>query len=161
MMSDATKICTKCNTEKPISQYSWRNKRKGLYKSQCKSCHAEYRRQHYLDNHEKYKKKARRWNDEHKDARLLAARRLVLEYLLEHPCVDCGETNPIVLEFDHVRGKKKEAISIMLSSMVTFDRLQAEIDKCDVRCANCHRMKTAQERGWHIVDLMAEYNSNK
>jgi len=160
-MSDATKICTKCNTEKPISQFSWRNKRKGLYKSQCKSCHAEYRRQHYLDNHEKYKKKARRWNDEHKDARLLAARRLVLEYLLAHPCVDCGESNPIVLEFDHVRGKKYKAVSELMSWDYSLKTLKDEIAKCDVRCANCHRIKTAQERGWHMLDLMAEYENNK
>ncbi len=160
-MSDATKICIKCKIEKPEIAFNFRNKKRGIRHNTCKTCHAEYRRQHYEANKEKYKAKARQWNHENSYDYRADMRRYVFEYLLKHPCVDCGETNPIVLEFDHVRGKKKEAISIMLSSMVTFDRLQAEIDKCDVRCANCHRMKTAQERGWHIVDLMAEYNSNK
>ena len=39
------------------------------------------------------------------------AKTFVQEYLSTHPCVDCGETNPIVLEFEHVRGKKKASIS--------------------------------------------------
>ena len=158
-MDEATKICTKCNTEKPITQFSWKNKQKGYLNGQCKSCHSAYRHQHYLDNQEKYKKKARRWNDENKDARLLVARRLVLEYLLKHPCVDCGEANPIVLEFDHVRGKKYKAVSKLMTQDYSLKVLKNEIAKCDVRCANCHRIKTAEERGWHMLDLMAEYDS--
>ena len=86
---------------------------------------------------------------------------MVLEYLLEHPCVDCGESNPIVLEFDHVRGKKYKAVSELMSWDYSLKTLKDEIAKCDVRCANCHRIKTAQERGWHMLDLMAEYENNK
>jgi hypothetical protein len=40
-------------------------------------------------------------------------RQYVWSYLSTHPCVDCGESNPIVLESDHVRGRKKMIVSQM------------------------------------------------
>jgi hypothetical protein len=66
----------------------------------------------------------------------------VLEYLKSHPCVDCGEVNPVVLEFDHVRGEKHFNISKASTLNISLPRLQDEVAKCDVRCANCHRKKT-------------------
>lgn len=151
-----TKLCRKCGDEKPIDQFNWKDKKKGKRQTQCKACHAAYRRQHYQDNKEKYKEKARRWNRENMEEYRMKMRRYVFDYLLGHPCVDCGETNPIVLDFDHVRGEKIMEISVMLGSMAKLERIQAEIDKCDVRCANCHRIKTAKQRGWHSVTFMAE-----
>jgi len=57
------------------------------------------------------------------------------------PCVDCGGFfPPYVLDFDHVRGKKKFAISMRKTPPV--DTLLAEIAKCDLVCANCHRIRT-------------------
>jgi hypothetical protein len=75
------------------------------------------------------------------------AKEYVYNYLLTHPCVSCGESNPIALEFHHRSGKDK-AVTEMVASGYPVDRIQAEIDKCDVLCANCHRKVTAQERGW-------------
>ena len=71
------------------------------------------------------------------------------DYLLEHPCVDCGETDPVVLAFDHVRGEKVGALSNMSRRQFSIAKLDAEIAKCEVRCANCHARKTAREQGWH------------
>lgn len=65
-----------------------------------------------------------------------------------HPCVDCGETDLAVLEFDHVRGQKTTEVSKLLTSSLA--RVKAEVALCDVRCANCHRRKTARECGWWI-----------
>lgn len=72
----------------------------------------------------------------------------VLEYLKTHPCVDCGISNPVVLEFDHVRGEKKKAVTDLVPRN-SIEVIQKEIDKCEVRCANCHRIKTAKERGYY------------
>jgi hypothetical protein len=66
----------------------------------------------------------------------------IIEYLRSHPCVDCGETDIVVLEFDHVRGVKKEAVGIMARSY-TWAAVAEEISKCEVRCANDHARKTA------------------
>jgi len=62
----------------------------------------------------------------------------VLTYLETHPCLDCGEADPIVLEFHHLRDKTR-AVSLMMAGNTSVRRLAEEIDKCVVRCANCHR----------------------
>lgn len=67
----------------------------------------------------------------------------VFGFLSHHPCVDCGESDPVVLDFDHVRGKKLSNVSDLTKRPASIKALQAEIDKCDVRCANCHRRITA------------------
>ena len=79
-------------------------------------------------------------------------RRFILEYLKLHPGVDCGETDPVVLEFDHIKNKKK-----IISDMVTnhsLDKIKEELLKCEVRCANCHRRKTAKDYNWYKYDLI-------
>jgi hypothetical protein len=77
------------------------------------------------------------------------AAQYVLDYLSTHRCVECGESDPVVLEFDHVRGKKTLTISQMIRDRYSLDNIQKEIDKCDVLCANCHREKTRKQLGWH------------
>lgn len=72
-------------------------------------------------------------------------RNFILQYLSTHPCVDCNNTNIIVLEFDHHTNKSYD-ISNLVSKGYSIAAIQVEIDKCDVRCANCHRIKTAKER---------------
>ena len=75
-------------------------------------------------------------------------RKFAYEYCEENPCVDCGESDPIVLEFDHCKGIKTKAVSTMISSGHSLERIKKEIAKCEVRCANCHRRKTAERAGW-------------
>lgn len=70
----------------------------------------------------------------------------LLEYLLRTPCVDCGEADPVVLEFDHQGGKDFE-IGGVVRLNISVKRLEIEVAKCQVRCANCHRRKTYKERG--------------
>jgi hypothetical protein len=70
----------------------------------------------------------------------------LVDFLREHPCVDCEEDDPIVLEFDHLRDKKF-SISEGLQSRRWQDVLD-EIAKCEVVCANCHRRRTAKRGGF-------------
>lgn len=77
-----------------------------------------------------------------------ASRRRVLAYLQEHPCVDCGERDPVLLDLDHVRGDKVESVSFMVRNNTGWQAIEAEIAKCEVRCANCHRRKTGTEQRW-------------
>ncbi|MEQ1844121.1 MAG: hypothetical protein ABL983_00920 [Nitrospira sp.] len=77
--------------------------------------------------------------------RKIKVRQFLWDYLLVHPCIDCGENNPVVLEFDHVRDIKKFAIAYAPS--YTLQTVEMEIAKCDVRCANCHRKKTFRDFG--------------
>jgi L-lysine 2,3-aminomutase len=78
----------------------------------------------------------------------------VLAYLENHPCVDCGEADPIVLEFDHGDGGGKvAAVCFGIQHGWSIAKLMTEIAKCDVRCANCHRRKTARERSYFRAGL--------
>jgi hypothetical protein len=52
----------------------------------------------------------------------------------------------VVLDFDHVMGTKVNSISQMIRDGTTLERLQAEMAKCVICCANCDRRKTAAER---------------
>lgn len=73
-----------------------------------------------------------------------ANQKYILSYLLEHPCTHCGEADPIVLDFHHLRDKKKN-IADMLSSY-SLNTITKEIAKCEVLCANCHRRVTYYQR---------------
>jgi len=78
----------------------------------------------------------------------LVAFRTWVNLLKENPCKDCGAVLPAeAMDFDHVRGEKKKGIS----NMWTWPRSKvlAELGKCDLVCANCHRERTIQ-RLWSI-----------
>jgi hypothetical protein len=72
-----------------------------------------------------------------------------MAYLREHPCVDCGESDIVVLDFDHVVGKKTANVSNLIQRGASWKRIESEIAKCVVRCANCHRRKTALDFRWY------------
>lgn len=73
------------------------------------------------------------------------------DFLLQHPCIDCGEKNPIVLEFDHIYGKNYD-ISKMVQRAFKWKRIEKEIQLCEVRCANCHRIQTAIRGKWKMLN---------
>lgn len=78
----------------------------------------------------------------------IANRKLLYQYLSNNSCTDCGEDNPIVLEFDHKDPSVKEYnISNMMG--YSWSKIQLEIDKCEVVCANCHRKRTAIQQNWY------------
>jgi hypothetical protein len=70
-------------------------------------------------------------------------------YLAAHPCA-CGESDPVALDFDHREkvGGARSNVSA-LAAGASLLRLAQEIIKCDVRCANCHRKRTAVQLRWH------------
>ena len=113
----------------------------------CRPCHAEYRHAHYLTNKPDYVRRAVAQGKAHREEN----RRNVLLYLAGHPCLDCGVDDPVVLEFDHrdPRTKLTEVSRLIVSKR--WLRVLAEIEKCDVRCINCHRRKTARDFRWAKV----------
>lgn len=91
----------------------------------------------YLDI-EKQRDQRRRW----KSTRRAKVKQCVADYLKTRSCADCGESNPIVLDFDHRDPKEKlDSIANLVSSCVAISRIETEMAKCDVRCANCHRKR--------------------
>lgn len=77
----------------------------------------------------------------------------LIAYLRLHPCIDCGETDVRVLQFDHVDPRTKTKDVSLLIRAYSWKRALPEIAKCVVRCANCHRLKTLNERRVASVEL--------
>lgn len=145
-----SKICSKCGHEYRNLEKSF-HKKTGTadgFQARCKKCVAEFHKTHYQKNQQYYKEKALR----NKNIARERIQNFILDYLGNHPCVDCGEADIIVLDFDHVYGKK-ESIGVLLKNGVSLATIQKEIEKCEVRCANCHRRKTAKDFGWYRLKM--------
>lgn len=127
--------------------FSWKYKDRGIRNTKCKCCQSQVSKQHYQRHKHSYIVRSHA-----RDEIVLRENRCKLaEYLACRPCVDCGVTDIRVLEFDHVRGEKYENISRMIQSS-SWKAIEAEIAKCEVRCANCHRIKTVERGQWWRAD---------
>jgi hypothetical protein len=132
---DDVKRCSKCRQLKPLREFNQLRKARDGRQSYCRDCNKAY---HYL-NWDKHMAQIRA-----RKKRLLAQNRShIIDYLSCHPCVDCGETDIVVLEFDHLRDKKAN-VSLLVATGFEWRRILEEIAKCDVVCANCHRRRTAR-----------------
>ena len=133
------KRCGKCSEVKPFSEFYKAYTKACGYSSYCKECQHQHYKHRYHYRTKVLKMEWKRYNEQY----LERDQRFLVEYLATHPCVDCGETDILVLEFDHVRGTKRAEISKLVRRLASLADIAAEIEKCVVRCANCHRRKTA------------------
>ena len=152
------KKCCVCKVDKPVSDFDLNVSRADGLQTTCKECNSVRHQEWYEQNKDEVRRRAKEWNEQKHN--LLT--KFLSEYLRLHPCVDCGNTNILVLEFDHVQGIKVDAIGHMLSARVSLDVLKEELSKCEVRCRNCHAIKTqmANPRSWRreVYALNAEAN---
>jgi hypothetical protein len=100
-------------------------------------------RRHYARNSEAMKKRAAI----HKVAARLRNAAYVAGKKTDMPCTDCGISyHPCVMQFDHIADNKDRAVANLVNQAVSIARLQAEIDKCELVCANCHSIRTYERR---------------
>lgn len=110
-----TKICTRCKKELPLSEYYSRGN--GRYRSECKECHKNYVKLQYNIR-----------KDKTNDIKANCG------------CQKCGDTRFYVLDFHHKDPTiKDERIALLTSNTSQFEKIENEIKKCVVLCANCHR----------------------
>ncbi len=118
------KLCSKCKENK---QHTPKGK-------MCQDCNKEYQQIHYVKNKAKYLDKA--YSNRSNKIQFVWA------ILSQSICLDCGETDPIVLEFDHVRGIKEGNVTDLARNQASTKRILEEIEKCEIVCANCHKRRT-------------------
>jgi len=140
----ATRICTRCGKEKDIEEFPLRNQFTQKRQSYCKDCRSDFGKDWYEKNKDYQKENASRHRTEYQQR----GREYVWDYLSTHPCIKCGESDPHALEFHHTRGNKTIEVSKLIGRGSSLETLKAEIEKCDVLCANCHRKLTGKEQGW-------------
>lgn len=134
--------CRACGELKPWTEFPRRGRDSDRLQTWCKTCFARYKAERHQRNHTREMLRISA-----NTARTRAdSRSRIRAYLLEHGCVDCGERDVVVLEFDHVRGQKRMEVSKMVADGYPWAAIDAEIAKCEVRCANCHRKITELRR---------------
>jgi hypothetical protein len=153
-----SKVCTKCKEEKAFSEFFRTKKHSSGRKSWCKLCC----RLHYEANRGSSQAAGRKWYSANKEKQKEACRKRykynkenglnIIGWLLSRyegtPCMDCATVFPWrVMEFDH-RPEEQKAFGVssrnaLLVSPETIAEVEKEIAKCDLVCANCHRIRTA------------------
>lgn len=144
-MIPAEKRCSRCRTVKAALAFGVDIAKRDGLQTYCRDCKREFQNRWYHKNKERHAVNVVQQRKE----RVSALRLRVQAYLAEHPCVDCGEAEPLMLDFDHVRGEKRQTISVMVLACFSWETIASEIAKCEVRCVRCHRRKTAVQLGWH------------
>jgi hypothetical protein len=131
-----TRRCPACATDKPLGCFKVKaaHADRIIHQAYCISCQRAYRQGHYRANREEYLLRKRE-----RDRRI----RKLAEEAKARPCADCGvRYAPWQMDFDHVLGKKVMRVAELVARKVSIRKLMAEIAKCEVVCANCHRNRT-------------------
>jgi hypothetical protein len=124
LLAKGKRTCTTCKKTKAISAFRPKVHAGGSrgYEGACRSCTAD-----------RIKTRSKIRNKD--------AREFIFNYLNARSCVDCGESNILVLEFDHVKNKSFD-IGKALNNGTPLRLIKLETKKCQIRCSNCHRIKT-------------------
>lgn len=127
------KVCCTCGESKSPSEFAANRSKTDGHCDECRGCHSAYNDDHYVNNKAYYIEKARLHRQK---------MRALVASLKASPCVDCGQTfPPCAMDFDHVRGGKVLGVASLVS-LGSKERILAEIAKCELVCACCHRVRT-------------------
>jgi hypothetical protein len=133
------RTCARCEETLPLIAF---NRNKTGRQHWCRECFRSY-----------FRERGQRHLDQVKEAnirRRAAARRYINRYLDAHPCRDCGERDPAVMEFDHLDAKLQN-VSVLVAWGMSISAIKREIQRCEVVCANCHRRRTyLRSKSWRL-----------
>ena len=129
-------ICSKCKKDYDNSNFHSRGN--GKFHKQCKFCKREAIKRHYENNKQDYVDRAKIKNKQ----RLVEITEII-NNIKNVPCKDCGKTFPAcAMDFDHFDGREKIADVSLLRNNLCLSKILEEIEKCEVVCACCHRIRT-------------------
>ena len=132
--------CARCKQQKLDDEFAWRNRAKGTRQNYCRPCRKEIDQEYWQKHKDRIgpvkNRRRKRWNADR------------VEWIYEYkkkPCTDCGvQYDPWVMDFDHLRDKKFDVSTA--AQNLSKEVVLAEIEKCEVVCANCHRQRTHKRR---------------
>lgn len=106
------RVRTKCGPAvgpQPIENFPWKNRFLGKRHAVCKTCTAKRSQRLYREDRKSQLERVKVNNQRYRQT----AREFILEYLSTHPCANCGESDPRVLEFHHEGNKEAEVSRLM------------------------------------------------
>lgn len=142
--SPESKRCGTCSEMKPLTEFNRKSSRRDGHQEVCRECNRSSSRQYYKRNREQHLAVIRKRTAARRDA----GRKLVAEHLAGSSCVDCGNDDIRVLDFDHRPGEqKRDGVMQLVRNGFSLSAIASEITRCDVRCRNCHAIVTYQRMG--------------
>ena len=146
-----SKRCSRCGAIKPLTGFHIDRSRRDGRQTYCRDCNIDQMIKYHAANGDVCRARIKARRERLREIN----QRLLLEYLLGHACVDCGEADPVVLDFDHLRDKWLN-VSELVSRGRPWDEILAEIAKCEVVCANCHRRRTCTRMDGYRVRMLRQ-----
>lgn len=136
------RVCRDCSTYKDSDQFYKKVTKGGrtYLNSRCKQCHNAYTKAHYAAEPATYKDRAA--------TRKKGLRQWLRGMKSQLKCNRCGEDHPATLDFHHRYGPKSFSLAKVGTYGWGHDKIEEELDKCEVLCANCHRKE-------HFADFYA------
>lgn len=131
------KYCGKCKRKLPLEKFSRDKSKKDGLNHTCKDCYGVYIRQHYKKNKQYYINNARVNRKKRKNK----LRTIIRNIKSVSKCKICGQEHIATLDFHH-RDETYKQFSLSTSLIYRYSEQQIlkEISKCDILCANCHRI---------------------
>ena len=133
--------CTCCKRYKVLTSF---DRRYGVRSNTCKNCESIIGDRPTKQLHKALSSLEKEKSRKSKSAKKrVSVNRAFVDHLKTKPCSDCGKSYPpVAMDFDHARGKKAGNISVLIFR-VSMRGLLRELEKCDLVCATCHRLRTA------------------
>ena len=133
------RVCKICKEAKASDAFYWRSR--GQFETRCKLCMARKSMTEEQRNLLRQKDKAKQSRSSARQSAMENRRKQLLDSFKAVPCLDCKQRfPPECMDFDHVRGIKLVQVGAMRSWALA--KILAEVEKCEVVCANCHRIRT-------------------
>ena len=139
------KLCTRCKEYLKLTNFSVVNKKTGKLASMCKICLRIYNREYWS----KVKHLKNPLKNERTKLKRNEIRKFIISVLQSNCCADCGISDWRVLEFDH-KDRKTKKFNIADSTQFSLKKVKEEIKKCDIVCANCHNIRTIEQRNYYF-----------
>lgn len=141
-----SKVCCRCKRRRKAASFNKNSTRKDGLMSVCRECAKAYH-----DEWRKTPRVAERRRE--RVAKIRARNAKIINEFRSVPCTDCGKTfPPYCMDFDHVRGTKRgDVTELGMRDACSVEVLKAEIAKCEVVDAICHRIRTHTRKHCPLV----------
>ncbi len=149
------KVCSKCGKRKCLSSFNWSNEKKGYKRGECKKCALSIVSDWWKKTSPEKRKEQYKQSVIYQSKRADRNSSWLAGYLKVHPCTKCGESRILTLELHHINPENKSyKVSDLVSKGCSLKLIIVEIGKCDVLCANCHRIETAHQLNLRMLKFM-------